>query len=53
MTFLVTGATGTIGSEILRLFAERGVSDIRALVHDPKKVGQVEAHGGKPVVGSF
>jgi uncharacterized protein YbjT (DUF2867 family) len=53
MTFLVTGATGTIGSEILRLFAEQGVSDIRALVHDPNKVGQVEAQGAEPVVGSF
>ncbi len=53
MTFLVTGATGTIGSEILRLFAERGVSDIRALVHDQNKVGQVEAQGAEPAVGSF
>ncbi len=53
MTFLVTGATGTIGSEILRLFAERGVPDIRALVHHPNKVGQVEAQGAVPVVGSF
>ncbi|WP_377192970.1 NAD(P)H-binding protein [Ruegeria meonggei] len=53
MTFLVTGATGTIGSEVLRLFAERGVSEARALVHDPNKVGQVEAQGATPLVGSF
>lgn len=53
MTFLVTGATGTIGPEILRLFAERGVSGIRALVHDPDKVGLVETHGAVPVVGAF
>ncbi|MFS4580079.1 SDR family oxidoreductase [Phaeobacter sp. C3_T13_0] len=53
MTFLVTGATGTIGSEVLRLFAERGVSDIRALVHNSDKVGQVEAKGMSAVVGAF
>ncbi|KZL06747.1 NAD(P)H azoreductase [Pseudovibrio axinellae] len=53
MTILVTGATGTIGSEILRLFAERRSPDIRALVHNPNKVGQVKAHGAIPVVGGF
>jgi uncharacterized protein YbjT (DUF2867 family) len=40
---LVTGATGTVGSEVVRLLCERGVVPI-ALVHSPEKVGSV--HGG-------
>ena len=36
MTILVTGATGTIGSQILGQLAGKGV-DIRALVREPEK----------------
>ncbi|NVO56953.1 SDR family oxidoreductase [Rhodobacteraceae bacterium B1Z28] len=53
MTILVTGATGTIGSEILRLLAEKETSGIRALVRDAQKVEQVVAHGVEPVIGTF
>ncbi len=37
---LVTGATGTVGSELVRLLCQRGVVPI-ALVHSPEKVGSV------------
>lgn len=53
MTILVTGATGTIGSEILRLFAQKEGSKVRALLHDPQKVQQVAIQGADPVAGSF
>ncbi|MEU9111526.1 NAD(P)H-binding protein [Streptomyces sp. NPDC048483] len=34
---LVTGATGTIGSEVLRLLADRG-ADVRAMTRNPSRV---------------
>ena len=34
MTFLVTGSTGTVGSEVTRLLASRG-ADVRALTRSP------------------
>jgi uncharacterized protein YbjT (DUF2867 family) len=37
---LVTGATGTVGGEVVRLLCGRGVVPI-ALVHSPEKVGSV------------
>ena len=36
MTILVTGATGTVGRQVIRQLARRG-ADIRALVRDPAK----------------
>jgi uncharacterized protein YbjT (DUF2867 family) len=36
MTFLVTGSTGTVGSEVTRLLAETG-ADVRALTRSPGK----------------
>ena len=36
MTFLVTGSTGTVGSEVTRLLAERG-ADVHALTRSPDK----------------
>lgn len=53
MTILVTGATGTIGSEILRLLALKDGTDVRALIRDPEKAKQVENQGAIPAIGSF
>ena len=53
MTILITGATGTIGSEALRALSRRGGTGVTALVHDPKKAHQVSAHGASPLAGSF
>lgn len=39
---LVTGATGTVGREVLRLLAGRGVS-LRAMTRDPVRLSSVEA----------
>src|SRR4051812_8375885 len=47
---LVTGATGTIGSEVVRQFAARG-EKVRALTRDPERAGLpsgVEAVRGHP-----
>ena len=38
MTILVTGATGTVGRQVVEQLALRG-ADIRALVRDPAKAG--------------
>lgn len=53
MNILVTGATGTIGSEVLRIFSRKGYAGIRALVHNPEKIDQVTAEGADAFVGSF
>jgi NADH dehydrogenase len=37
---LVTGATGTIGAQLLPLLLERG-DDVRVLVRDPRKLGRL------------
>jgi nucleoside-diphosphate-sugar epimerase len=36
MTILVTGATGTVGSQVVDQLVKRG-ADVRALVRDPAK----------------
>ncbi|WP_437507299.1 NmrA family NAD(P)-binding protein [Sorangium sp. So ce1099] len=36
MTILVTGATGTVGRQVVEQLAKRG-ADVRALVRDPAK----------------
>ncbi|MCD9032400.1 NmrA/HSCARG family protein [Luteimonas sp. Y-2-2-4F] len=38
MTILVTGATGTVGRQVVEQLAKRG-ADVRALVRDPSKAG--------------
>src|ERR1700761_5778436 len=38
MTILVTGATGTVGRQVVEQLVKRGV-DVRALVRDPAKAG--------------
>ena len=48
---LVTGATGNIGSEVVRLLRERG-ERIRVLVRDPKKLSNTD-DGVEPVVGDL
>ncbi len=50
MTILVTGATGTVGRQVIRQLARRG-ADIRALVRDPAKA---DLPAGVPVAtGDF
>ena len=39
MTILVTGATGTVGSQVVQQLVQRG-ADVRALVRDPAKARQ-------------
>jgi len=49
---LVTGSTGTIGGELLRLLGERDIS-CRALVRTPDKAEGMRAHQIEAVVGDF
>lgn len=53
MTILVTGATGTIGSEILTLLATERKAPVRALVHTAAKMADVRARGAEPHLGAF
>ncbi|MDE0280570.1 MAG: SDR family oxidoreductase [Gammaproteobacteria bacterium] len=53
MSILVTGATGTIGTETLRILGQRGAAGVRALVRDNEKAALVTAHGVEPVIGAF
>lgn len=53
MSILVTGATGTIGSEILRLFADEKHMPVRALVHTASKATDIAAKGVQPFIGAF
>jgi uncharacterized protein YbjT (DUF2867 family) len=53
MSILVTGATGTIGIEILRLFSQNPQTNIKALVRDTEKAELVSAYGAEPVIGAF
>jgi NAD(P)H dehydrogenase (quinone) len=46
---LVTGAAGKTGLAVIRALAERG-APVRALVHRPKHVAQVEAAGAQETV---
>ena len=41
---LVTGATGKVGSEAVRVLRERGIP-VRALVRDPEKAAALAAAG--------
>ena len=49
---LVTGATGHVGSELVRLLAEQGVP-ARALIHSPDKAALIEQLGIEVAVGDF
>lgn len=52
MTILVTGATGKIGSRLVKRLAQRG-DRVRALVRDPKRAAQLEAAGIELVEGDL
>jgi uncharacterized protein YbjT (DUF2867 family) len=49
---LVTGATGHIGSELVRLLADQGVP-ARALVHSPDKAAPIQRLGLETAVGDY
>jgi uncharacterized protein YbjT (DUF2867 family) len=49
---LVTGATGHIGSELVRLLAEQGAS-ARALIHSPDKAAPIQRLGLETALGDY
>jgi uncharacterized protein YbjT (DUF2867 family) len=49
---LVTGATGTTGSEVVRLLREREL-EVRALIHDEAKADATRALGAEPVLAEM
>jgi len=49
---LVTGATGHIGSELVRLLADQG-EPARALVHSPDKVAAIQRLGLETALGDY
>jgi uncharacterized protein YbjT (DUF2867 family) len=49
---LVTGGTGTVGSELIRILSERGAT-VRALVRDPGRAGGILRHGVETVRGDL
>lgn len=53
MTILVTGATGTVGSEILTLLCEQGGESVRALVRNESKAAQFANQTVKPFMGDL
>ena len=53
LSYLVTGATGTTGSELVRLLAEAG-APVRALVRSPEKAASIQRLGVETAaVGDF
>lgn len=52
MTALVTGATGFIGSHLVRFLTERGVR-VRALARDPKRAQALVSPNVEVVIGDF
>jgi uncharacterized protein YbjT (DUF2867 family) len=51
-TLLITGATGMVGSEIVRQLSASG-SALRALVHNPEKSASIKKPGVEIVVGDL
>jgi uncharacterized protein YbjT (DUF2867 family) len=49
---LVTGATGHVGSELVRLLAEQG-TPARALIHSPDKAAPIQHLGLEVAVGDY
>ena len=49
---LVTGATGHVGSELVRLLAEQG-APARALVHSPDKAAPIQQLGLETALGDY
>jgi uncharacterized protein YbjT (DUF2867 family) len=49
---LVTGATGHVGSELVRLLAEAG-TPARALIHSPDKAAPIQRLGLETALGDF
>jgi uncharacterized protein YbjT (DUF2867 family) len=49
---LVTGATGHVGSELVRLLAEQGAS-ARALIHSPDQAAPIQRLGVETALGDF
>jgi uncharacterized protein YbjT (DUF2867 family) len=49
---LVTGATGKVGSELVRLLAEAG-TPARALIHTPDKAAPIERLGLETALGDY
>ena len=49
-TVLVVGASGFLGLEIVRAFAQHGW-EVRGLIRDPAKRGRVRTAGATPIVG--
>ena len=52
MTTLITGATGVVGTAVLRHLSEQG-GDLRALVRSDQGAAQVASWGAKPVMGDI
>ncbi|WP_170328903.1 SDR family oxidoreductase [Ruegeria arenilitoris] len=53
MSILVTGATGTIGTDVLRLFDQERRMEVKALIRNAEKAALVSDHGAEPVIGAF
>lgn len=52
MVILVTGATGTIGSQVIKHLAGQGVR-VKGAVHSPQKAEQLKKAGAEPVPLDF
>lgn len=52
MTTLITGATGVVGTAVLRHLSEQG-GDLRALVRSDRGAAHVAGWGAKPVMGDI
>lgn len=50
---LVTGATGTTGSDIVKQLAQAGAKGVRVMVRSPAKASAFEQHGFEIVQGDF
>ena len=50
---LVTGGTGTTGSEIIKRLAEAGAKQVRALVRNPEKAAFIREAGVETIEGDF